>query len=92
MRTDLTLILALAAKGNAFLRGAEGRMEVLAGHPSFSRFHDLAFVRQTGLGGDIVAEEAFRGSAACGTRGSVASGLLSPVCGSTREQTLPGVC
>ena len=56
MRTDLTLILALAAKGNAFLRGAEGRMEVLAGHPSFSRFHDLAFVRQTGLGGDIVAE------------------------------------
>ena len=56
MRTDLTLVLALAARGNAFLRGANGRMEVLAGHPSFARFHDLAFVRQTGLGGEIVAE------------------------------------
>ena len=56
MRTDLTLVLALAARGNAFLRGATGRMEVLAGHPAFARFHDLAFVRQTGLGGEIVAE------------------------------------
>ena len=56
MRTDLTLVLALAARANAFMRGATGRMEVLAGHPSFSRFHDLSFVRQTGLGGEIVAE------------------------------------
>lgn len=56
MRTDLNLVLALAAKANAFLRGSTGRMEVLAGHPVFARFHDLAFVRQTGLGGEIIAE------------------------------------
>ena len=56
MRTDLTLVLALAARANAFNRGGTGRMEVLAGHPAFARFHDLAFVRQTGLGGEIVAE------------------------------------
>lgn len=56
MRTDLFPVLALAAKANAFFRGATGRMEVLAGHPAFSRFYDLAFVRQTGLGGEIVAE------------------------------------
>lgn len=31
-------------------------MEVLAGHPIFARCHDLAFVRQTGLGGEIIAE------------------------------------
>lgn len=29
-------------------------MEVLAGHPAFARFHDLSFLRQTGLGGDVV--------------------------------------
>ncbi len=56
MRTDLNLVLALAARANAFFRGANGRMEVLAGHPTFARFHDLAFVRQTGLGGEIIAE------------------------------------
>lgn len=56
MRTELTPVLALAARANAFFRGATGRMEVLAGHPAFGRFHDLAFVRQTGLGGEIVAE------------------------------------
>lgn len=56
MRTDLNLVLALASKANAFYRGATGRMEVLAGHPAFARFHDIAFVRQTGLGGDMVAD------------------------------------
>ena len=56
MRTDLTLVLALAARANAFFRDATGRMEVLAGHPAFARFHDLAFVRQTGRGGEIIAE------------------------------------
>ncbi len=53
---DLPLALALSARANAFFRGATGRMEVLAGHAAFARFHDLAFVRQTGLGGDLVAE------------------------------------
>lgn len=56
MRTDLPTVLALAAKGNAFFRGSMGRMEVLAGHPAFARFHDLAFVRQAGLTGGIVAD------------------------------------
>ena len=56
MRLDLPLTLALAARANAFFRGETGRMEVLAGHPAFVRFNDLAFVRQTGLGGEIVAE------------------------------------
>lgn len=56
MRMDIPLALALAARANAFFRGATGRMEVLAGHPAFGRVHDLAFVRQTGLGGDIIAE------------------------------------
>ncbi|GEM_PF-4928460 len=56
MRIDLGLALALASKANASFRGATGRLEVLAGHPAFARFHDLAFVRQTGLGGEIMAE------------------------------------
>ncbi|RYG17656.1 hypothetical protein EON82_23605 [bacterium] len=56
MRIDLPLVLALAAKANSFFRGASGRMEVLAGHPAFARFHDIAFVRQTGLGGDLIAD------------------------------------
>ena len=56
MRSEFFPVLGLAARANAFLRGAPGRMEVLAGHPSFVRFHDLAFMRQTGMGLDIVAE------------------------------------
>lgn len=56
MRSDLFPLLALAARANAFMREAPGRMEVLAGHPSFARFHDLAFIRQTSMGLDIVAE------------------------------------
>ncbi len=31
-------------------------MEVLAGHPAFARFHELAFVRQTGLGGEVISD------------------------------------
>lgn len=53
---DIPLALGLAARANAFFRGTTGRMEVLAGHPAFARFHDLTFVRQTGLGGEIVAD------------------------------------
>lgn len=49
-------MLALAAKANAFFRGSTARLEVLAGHPAFARFHDLCFVRQTGLGGEMVAD------------------------------------
>jgi hypothetical protein len=56
MRTDLPIVLALAAKANAFFRGSNVRLEVLAGHPAFARVHDLTFVRQTGLGGEMVAD------------------------------------
>jgi hypothetical protein len=56
MRTDLPLVLALAAKANAFLGGSDARMEVLAGHPAFARLHELTFMRQTGLGGELVGE------------------------------------
>lgn len=56
MRTDLPLVLALAAKANAFLGGSEARMEVLAGHPAFARLHELTFMRQTGLAGELVAD------------------------------------
>lgn len=55
MRTDFIPALALAAKANAFLRGDATKPEVLAGHPAFERFHDLEFIRQTGLGGATVA-------------------------------------
>ena len=56
MRTDLPLVLALAAKANAFLSGSELRMEVLAGHPAFVRLHELTFMRQTGPTGELVAD------------------------------------
>ena len=56
MRSDFPPVLALAAKANAFMRDAPGRMEVLAGHPAFARFHDLGFVRPTNVGVNIFAE------------------------------------
>ncbi|RYG25423.1 hypothetical protein EON82_07205 [bacterium] len=56
MRTDLPLVLALAAKANAFFGGSDARMELLAGHPAFARIHELTFMRQTGASSDLVAD------------------------------------